>query len=93
MKCPVCSATFEPTPEEIKNSQPWGVKLCSEKCWIQTHRGIPLTGHRWEYHVGDRTPVPEPGKLTGRVNHAKFGRFRNSHAASAAGVVINDLFK
>ena len=93
MKCPVCAATFEPTPEEIKNSQPWGVKLCSEKCWIQTHRGVSLAGHRWEYHVGERTPVKEPGKLTGQIDHSKFGKSRGRYEADTAAAAINDLFK
>jgi len=72
MKCPVCNSTFEPTLEEEKNSQPWGIKICSKECWCKTHKGQNPSDHRWEYHIGDTTPVPPPGGSLGRIDHSKF---------------------
>lgn len=92
MKCPICNSTFEPTQEEIKNSQPWGVRLCSEKCWMMAHKGQSPAGHRWEYHVGEKTPVQKPGKQTGRVDHSKFREFRRRRS-SEVGEALQNLFK
>ena len=93
MKCPVCNATFEPTPEEVEKAKPWSVNLCSEKCWMMSHRGQSIAGHRWEYHVGLKTPVKEPGKLTGRVDHSKFQFERRRKEKSAVGTALDNLFK
>ena len=89
MKCPICNSTFEPTPEEIKNSQPWGVKICSERCWKLSHRGQSSSTHRWEYHIGDTTPVQEAGKKTGNVDHTKFNR--EFHRGRGVKSVLKDL--
>ena len=94
MKCPVCNATFEPTIEEIRKSQPWGVKLCSEQCWKKAHKGQSPAEHRWEYHVGERIPCPEPGKATGRVDHSRYGGYHKPHRIpTSVGEALADIFK
>ena len=96
MKCPVCNSTFEPTPEEENNSRPWGVKLCSIECWKKSHKNQSPEGHRWEYHVGERTPVQAPGGSLGNLDHSKFNFDRRKHRRvkpSHVGRALDDLFK